>query len=279
MQPQKWIHQFPGVVMLNDPGKPQADLSVVTITYNDRPGLVNTIDSVKNQEGVNLEHLVVDAGSDDGSIGILESLDGRTVWLSEPDKGRYDGMNKGARLATGRYLWFMHAGDTFAGTRSAHRGVDALERSGKRWGYGLSRLVNDGEVVGVGGSIPFNRARFLLGLKIIPHQAALFQTEFFRTLGGYRSDIGVADDQRLFIRASNCEPPDVIPDFLCNFDTSGVGSVRNPVLHYRDMARIRRIEGASITGNTLLDGALTTASAGIHIAKLWMSKNTTNLKT
>src|SRR3954454_18317001 len=90
-------------------------LSVITVVLNDAAGFERTARSVIAQRGVRLEWVVVDGGSTDGTITIIKSVEGRiTRWISEPDRGVYDAMNKGIAAASGDYLLFMNAGDCFA---------------------------------------------------------------------------------------------------------------------------------------------------------------------
>jgi putative colanic acid biosynthesis glycosyltransferase len=89
-------------------------ISVVTINLNMRDGLKGTIESVIAQDYPNLEYLVIDGGSQDGSTDLIrEYADGIDYWVSEPDRGLYDAMNKGARAATGEWVIYMNAGDRF----------------------------------------------------------------------------------------------------------------------------------------------------------------------
>lgn len=89
-------------------------ISVITICYNAVDVIEGTILSVINQTYKNIEYIVVDGGSTDGTIDIIKRYESRIdKWISEPDKGIYDAMNKGIRIATGEWLNFMNAGDVF----------------------------------------------------------------------------------------------------------------------------------------------------------------------
>jgi glycosyltransferase involved in cell wall biosynthesis len=89
-------------------------LSLVTVCYNDCDRLAVTIGSVAESKGGRLEYLVVDGGSGDGTVELLareESRGNLVRWVSEPDRGIYDAMNKGLALSTGKYVHFLNAGD------------------------------------------------------------------------------------------------------------------------------------------------------------------------
>ncbi|MBP3353429.1 MAG: glycosyltransferase [Bacteroidales bacterium] len=88
-------------------------LSIVTINYNDAKGLERTLSSVWNEQTYsNFEHIVIDGGSTDGSVDVIKRYtDKLAYWVSEPDKGIYNAMNKGIDKAQGEYLLFLNSGD------------------------------------------------------------------------------------------------------------------------------------------------------------------------
>lgn len=90
-------------------------ISVITVVFNDVKHLEATIKSVIEQTYPNIEYIVVDGGSTDGTIDILKKYEGVIdYWLSEKDAGIYDAMNKGIDIARGEWINFMNAGDVFA---------------------------------------------------------------------------------------------------------------------------------------------------------------------
>lgn len=89
-------------------------ISIVTISYNAKADIEKTILSVINQSYPEIEYIIIDGGSKDGTIDLIKKYEGRLYyWISEPDKGRYDAMNKGILRATGEWILFMNSGDTF----------------------------------------------------------------------------------------------------------------------------------------------------------------------
>jgi glycosyltransferase involved in cell wall biosynthesis len=93
-----------------NPDKPV--VSLITVVYNGKRFIEPTIRSVINQKCTNFEYIIVDGGSTDGTLDIIRKYEKQiSKWITEPDSGLYDAMNKGINLATGDYLWFMNAGD------------------------------------------------------------------------------------------------------------------------------------------------------------------------
>ncbi len=87
-------------------------VSIITIVYNDRDYIEKTILSVIDQTYPSLEYIIVDGKSDDGTLDIIKKYENRiSKWTSDPDKGLYDAMNKGLRMASGEYVWFVNSGD------------------------------------------------------------------------------------------------------------------------------------------------------------------------
>lgn len=89
-------------------------ISVVTVVYNAKVYIEATINSVLNQTYPNIEYIIIDGGSTDGTVDIIKKYESSiSYWISEPDKGVYDAMNKGIERASGKWINFMNAGDMF----------------------------------------------------------------------------------------------------------------------------------------------------------------------
>ena len=101
-------------------------LSVITINYNNSKGLERTIQSVVSQtRRDDLEYIVVDGLSNDGSFEVINRYESQIdKWISEPDKGIYNAMNKGISMATGEYCLFLNSADVFCSPKSIERIID-----------------------------------------------------------------------------------------------------------------------------------------------------------
>ena len=107
-------------------------VSVITATYNDRENLRRIIRQVVSQSYDNIEYIIVDGGSTDGTLEVIqeakEQFGNRLLWISEPDKGIYDALNKGIRMATGEILGCCY--DEYSGPDVIAKMVDIMEREG-----------------------------------------------------------------------------------------------------------------------------------------------------
>lgn len=106
-------------------------ISVITASYNNAPTIEAAMLSVQNQQNIDIEHLIIDGGSTDETPDIVKRCSNtRTRFVSEPDNGIYDALNKGIRLATGQYIAFLHADDFLAYPTALSEVVELFELSG-----------------------------------------------------------------------------------------------------------------------------------------------------
>ncbi len=104
-------------------------VSIITITYNASRWLERTILSILSQSYSNIEYIIIDGGSTDGTVDIIKQYaSGISYWVSEPDKGIYDAMNKGLQKATGDYVWFINAGDSLYTSDTVQRVVSLVQK-------------------------------------------------------------------------------------------------------------------------------------------------------
>lgn len=107
----------------------QPTFSIITVTYNAERWLERTILSVLSQSYSSIEYILIDGGSKDGTVDIIKQYEaGIAYWISEPDHGLYEAMNKGLRRATGDYVWFLNAGDTLYTADTLQKIVRSIQK-------------------------------------------------------------------------------------------------------------------------------------------------------
>lgn len=171
-------------------------ITIVTATYNALDGLRRTVESVAAQDQHGVQHVIVDGGSTDGTRAYLESLGDAVVWISEPDEGIADAMNKGVGLAGGDYILFLHAEDEFLSTSSLAKAAAAM---------GDADVVSFDVRVTMGDeAIIYRTAGFgpmLEFFMTVPHQGAFCRKTLFERIGGFDPKIRVAMDYDFMLRA------------------------------------------------------------------------------
>lgn len=157
-------------------------ISVITITYNAAGCLQPTMESVAAQTFRDFEHLVIDGASKDNTIAIARSFEGTRI-LSEPDRGLYDAMNKGLRLAQGDYVIFLNAGDAFHAKDTLEK-YAAAARRGDHIIYGDTVIVDsERKIIGkrhLTAPAHLDKKSFAQGM-LICHQAFMVRRDLAPT--------------------------------------------------------------------------------------------------
>ena len=173
-------------------------LSIITINYNDKIGLCRTVESVHNQSFIGFEHIIIDGDSVDGSKQYIESNKNLfSYWVSEPDKGIYNAMNKGIKAANGKYLYFLNSGDNLNNNKALAKVCDYLQDE--------DIVYFDINVVGGTKSYikkcPKNLTFKFLHEDLPAHQATFFKKDLFSQFGYYDEDLKIVSDWKFLIQA------------------------------------------------------------------------------
>lgn len=175
-------------------------LAIITICYNDRAGLERTFASVHEQTTGQFDHIVVDGGSTDGSVELVQANTHRIrQWVSEPDGGIYDALNKGWRMTDAPFVLFMNAGDTFTAP-------DVVERVLPMLGgevdvvYGDAQLADERGVYGVKPH-PRRLTSAWLMKEVVAHQSQFIRRTLLERTGGYDIRYQVVADYAFLARA------------------------------------------------------------------------------
>ena len=181
-------------------------ISIITVTYNNESTLSDTIQSVLKQTYPNIEYIIVDGASKDGTVDIIKEYEpqfgGRLKWVSEKDKGIYDAMNKGIKMATGDVVGIINSDDFYHNTDIIAKVAAAFEDSAVEGVYGDVRFVNPENLdrtVRYYASKNFSPKRFRFGF-MPAHPTFFTYKRFFEEWGYYQTDYKIAADYELLIR-------------------------------------------------------------------------------
>ena len=155
-------------------------LTIVTVTYNCESELEATIQSVLSQDYPNIEYIIVDGASKDGTMTIVNHYRDRiSKIVSEPDKGLYDAMNKALKLATGQWVNFLNAGDTYTDYHTVSSMVEGvLDQKNKKVLYGNTEYLHRDGHRTMHKTSPIERLKWTINrYQPYTHQAVFYNIE------------------------------------------------------------------------------------------------------
>lgn len=254
-------------------------LSIVTINYNNADGLRKTLASVATQTYRDIEHIIIDAASTDGSVDVIKEYvhnverineltnERSVVWSSEPDGGVYAGMNKGIRKATGDYVFILNSGDELAAPNVVERMVSVLNS------LNLNSLnVTDnvpillGNIIHVypGEKVESGKSRKVRGKSeevramdvsmltfytgTVPHDAAFVKRELFTQYGYFDETMKICADWKLYLNMiafGGVQPWYVNIDVVL-FDMSGISNTNNELRLAERKAYLEQVLPAAV---------------------------------
>lgn len=201
-------------------------ISIITINYNNRDGLERTIISVISQTYKDIQYIVIDGGSTDGSTEVIkqhqEYID---YWVSEPDKGIYNAMNKGVDKAIGDYLLFLNSGDCLH-SKSTINGSTQYLTTNEDLIMGQVLFIPSNRIGWDDIKSPITMRDFYLGGPI-PHQACFIKHELFDQLR-YDENLKIVSDWKFFMQLivfKECSYK-IIKYIISDFEEGGISSDR-----------------------------------------------------
>lgn len=178
-------------------------VSIITVTYNSARFLSDCIQSVQMQNYQDIEHIIVDGKSTDGTVAIIKKFENRIAsWVSEPDKGMYDAINKGIAMATGDVIGILNSDDILDNDHVIYHIVEEFLASQKEAVFGDLEYVaqNDTDkVFRVWKGQPFNRNRFRYGW-MPAHPTFYIKRNLIEKYGGYENHYYTAADYEFMAR-------------------------------------------------------------------------------
>jgi glycosyltransferase involved in cell wall biosynthesis len=228
------------------PSKPL--VSIVTPSFNQAQFLELTILSVLEQDYPHIEYLIVDGGSTDGSLELIQRYAPRlTWWVSEPDQGQTDAINKGFSHARGEILAWLNSDDTYQ-PGAISQAVEYLQ-SHPEVGmvYGDANLINaSGNIIGKFPARQTDYRRLRRGYVHIPQQASFFQASLWKQVGPLDPSFYFAMDYDLWVRLARISELHYCPNLWADFRLHGSGkSVVADNRCWPEMLRVHYREGGS----------------------------------
>ena len=255
-------------------------LSIITINYNNAEGLRKTLASVASQTYADIEHVIVDGGSTDGSVEIIREYvcangaqgggsqtfrTGQTSrtkvchqirWISEPDKGIYNAMNKGIRMATGEYIQILNSGDILAADDVTERMFLAMGNG--QWAIGnetnrqspianlpqipifygnMIKVNSAGKFVGKSGYTEYSLRQFYSST--LNHDCAYIRRDLFEEYGLYDEQLKIVSDWKWYLQAIGLGrvKPEYVDIDVTIFDDGGI-SETNLALRYAERRKV-----------------------------------------
>lgn len=211
-------------------------LSIITINYNNAEGLRKTLASVAVQTYANIEHIIVDGGSTDNSVEVIRDYSQSPIanrheirWISEKDKGIYNAMNKGIRMAKGEYIQILNSGDILFDANVTQQMIERLnqissqreEKIGILYGN-MTKVNAQGKVVGKSGYTEYSLRQFYSST--LNHDCAYIRKDLFEEYGLYDENLKIVSDWKWYLQAIGLGrvKPEYVDIDVTIFDDGGI---------------------------------------------------------
>ena len=215
-----WTEGSPPLPDTMPDGRPWPRASIVTPSYNQGKYIEETIRSVLLQGYPNLEYIVIDGGSTDSSVEIIRRYEPwLAYWVSEPDQGQADAINKGWRRSQGEIMTWLNSDDTYepGAVGTAVKYLNLASEAGLIYG-GCNCIDSEGQFLGVLQAWPFDLEREMSGRNLLPQSSAFFTRSAFEQAGELDVTLKYSMDYELWLRMlQHGVAFKNIPDILSNY--------------------------------------------------------------
>ena len=202
-------------------------ISIITITYNSAKSLPRTLESVQSQIYPDIEHVIVDGASTDGTPSLIENYAKQyknVRWISEKDKGIYNALNKGIAMATGDVIGFLHSDDVLFSNRSIEQIAAAFEDKNIDVVYGDLQYCREGKIVRRWKSNAFHPCSLKYGW-MPPHPTVYVRREVYQQVGEYDEWFRISADYDMMLRIFTAGyKSKYIPEVLVSMETGGASN-------------------------------------------------------
>jgi glycosyltransferase involved in cell wall biosynthesis len=230
-------------------------ISIVTAVYNGASTLADTIDSIAAQTHPDVEHIVIDGGSTDGTQAIVQARRSSIArFVSERDKGVYDAMNKGIRMATGEVVATLNSDDIYASPNVLQLIAERFQDPEVDICYGdLVYVKRDDpeQVVRYWRSCEFDKGSLAQGW-YPAHPTFFARRQMFETLGAFSPDFPIGGDVELMIRfLSHARKAAYIPQLIARMRLGGISNAKLSTIYTQNVAVRRALRTNSIDAENL----------------------------
>ena len=240
-------------------------VSIITPSFNQAPFLEKTIQSVLAQTHPEIEYIIIDGGSTDGSVDIIKRYADAgklAYWVSEPDQGQTEAINKGFARATGEVLAWLNSDDTLEPQAAAEAVAYLREHPEDGMVYGDANFIDaNGDVV---GKFPARQTDYRLlrqGYVHVAQQSSFFRADLWRKVGPLDPTFYFAMDYDLWVRLARLAPLVYLPRLWANFRLHGdAKTIAADDRCWPEMLRVHYRDGGSVFS--------------IIVAKYWLRKLT-----
>ena len=202
-------------------------ISIITITYNSAKTIHRALASVQGQTYADIEHIVVDGASTDGTREIIEAYataHKNVRWVSEKDEGIYNALNKGIRMATGDVIGFLHSDDVFFAPDSIEHIAKAFESTKAEVVYGDLQYCRGNRVVRRWESNAFDRHSLKFGW-MPPHPTVYVRKEVYQQVGEYDEWFRISADYDMMLRIFSAGyKTHYIPEVIVSMEVGGASN-------------------------------------------------------
>ena len=243
-------------------------LTVVSVCKDDVQGLRRTAMSLRSQSTSDWHHVVIVASSDPESVSYAESLqDDRTTVVVQEPRGVYQAMNLGWQVARNPWIHFLNAGDTYAQQGSLEFALQELRNCQVRWAAFGCQVRSSTGTVAVRPREAFTARDYAYGKASVLHPSVIMRRSLIDDLGGFRTDLRIASDFDLILRARIHSQPQTSPILLSEFNVGGI-STRNPAQSQREMHKVR-LQAFDMTAQQLV---VEYAHFPYHLLRSWIGQ-------
>ena len=232
-------------------------VSIITVSLNSCDTIEDSIQSVLNQKYENIEYIIVDGGSSDGTVEIIQKHQDKIAkWVSEYDKGIYHALNKGLKMSTGDIIGFLHADDVYAHNLVIDLIVSRMMNYDTESCYGDLLYVHKKDInktIRYWKSCPYHEGLFKKGW-MPPHPTFFVRRKIYDRYGYFNTEFKIAADYELMLRflGKKMISTHYIPEILIRMRVGGISNrnFKNLVLKTSEdykAWKVNNLKGSSLT--------------------------------